>query len=135
MPSLLPDLAGIAVCRQCASTSPSSKGFQPCCSLDSLELCCWSWGEPESAVSSVSLVAHADTAAVERLAEGRPAWLTLGCRMGDDVARDMEALSDRATGKLTGLLCLGNGPARSVSCIRHTSSDPHVTRVLICAQV
>ncbi len=121
--SLLPNVAGFAVCCLFAGPSPSSKGFQEGCSFESPELSCWSRGEPESAVSSVSLVAHADAAVFVRLAEGRPAWLTLGGRSGDDVARDMEALSDRATGKLTGLLCLGNGPANSSSRIRHLSFD------------
>ena len=37
---------------------------------DSAQLCRWSLGEPESAVSSVSGVAHAEVAAIERLPEG-----------------------------------------------------------------
>lgn len=48
---------------------PSLPAGCPSCA-ESAQLCCWALGEPESAVSSVSEVAHAEMAAFERLPEG-----------------------------------------------------------------
>ena len=48
---------------------PSLPAGCPSC-LESAQLCRWALGEPESAVSSVSEVAHAEVAAIERLPEG-----------------------------------------------------------------
>ena len=48
---------------------PSLPAGCPSCA-ESAQLCCWALDKPESAVSSVSEVAHAEVAAIERLPEG-----------------------------------------------------------------
>jgi len=108
----LPDPPVLLTCCRGKPASVCGRLLRPCSNPKPAWRCCSfeAEAEAESAVSSVSLVAHADMADFA-LPEGRLAWLSLTGFAGEEVARDGDAVADRTTGKLTGLLALVKDPA------------------------